>query len=46
LQFEQWKAQGDWENKLMIAELQAKTTLTTQQNAAAEAAEYDEGKEL
>lgn len=45
MQYDQWKAQGDWENKLMIAELQSKTTLTAQQNAAAEAAEYDETQE-
>lgn len=46
MQFNQWKVQGDWENKLMIAQLQSKTTLTAQQIATAEKAEEDEYGEL
>lgn len=42
MEFERWKVQGDWENKLMIAQMASNTTLTAQQIAIAESAESEE----
>lgn len=44
--FEKWRVEGDWENKLMIAQIAAHTDLATSQMAAAEVAEKDEPGEL
>lgn len=44
IEFDRWKAMGDWENKLMVTQMQSNTTLTAQQDAAAENA-YNESTE-